>query len=188
MPRFIFDEGQHRFTVDGRIYPGVTGLIFSSGLVDPDKVKYFNDEAMWRGTRVHRACMQIDLGAFGGEALVEDAPYIESYLQWKHLTRPRATCVEEARFSRRFKFAGIADWVGFDSRGRPFTFDRKTGAAQKWHRIQTALYDILHDDLPWGVRRRGALYLQKDGSCARLVEHTDKRDYVAAFRLLKEAA
>lgn len=186
--RFIFDEGQHRFTVNGRIVPGVTGLILAGNLIDQSTLQYFNEEAKWRGTRVHKACMDIDLQAFSGEALVEDAPYIESYLQWRAMARMRWTRIEEPRYSRRYRFAGIADRIGYDRRGLPIVLDLKTGVVQKWHRIQLALYDLLNDDLPWGIRRRVTLYLQKDGSCAKAHEHSNKIDYVESLRLLKEAA
>lgn len=186
-PRFVFDESLHRYTYDGRIVRGVTGLIREGGLVDPDAAQWFTEESRWRGTRVHKACLDIDLDCYGYEALETDAGYVESYLKWRHLTAPRWTVLEEPRYSKRWRFCGIADRIGFDSKGRPMVLDFKTGPAQKWHRIQLALYDMLHDDIPWGIRRRVGLYLQKDGSIAKPKEYADRNDYGVAIELTKHA-
>lgn len=186
--RFTFDEGQHTFRVNGVVYPGVTALILRhSDLIDPDQIDYYREEAMWRGTRVHRACAEIDLGSFSGEALVTDAPYIESYMKWLHLARPKWTLIEEPRYSRRYRFAGIPDRDGFDAKGNPFLPDLKTGVRHRWHSVQTALYDILLDNIRWGVRRRAGLYLQASGACARIFEHDNRADYATAFGILRRA-
>lgn len=187
-PRFVFDEAQHRYTYGGVVVRGVTGLIRAGGLVSPDAVKYFTEESRWRGTRVHKACLDIDLECYSYEALTTDAGYVESYLKWRHATNARWTSLEEARYSKRYRYCGIADRVGFDSRGRPLILDFKTGGPMKWHPIQLALYDILHDDMPWGIRRRVGLYLKKDGAMAVAKEYTDRNDYSVALELTKHAA
>jgi len=186
-PVFRFDEELHRFTVDGNVVRGVTGLIRDGGLVPADAFRFFTDEARWRGTRVHKACLDIDLDSFSGHASVDDAGYIESYLKWRHLVVPRWKILEEPRYSKRFRFCGVPDRVGFDGRGRPLVLDFKTGGPQHWHRYQLALYDLLCDDIPWGLRRRVTLHLQKDGSLAKAKEHDDRTDYNTAFRLLDAA-
>lgn len=185
--RFIFDEQLHRYTLNGETLRGVTGLIRSGGLVDENARQFFTDEARWRGTRVHKACLDIDLNAYDYTALVEDAGYIESYLKWRHLATPRWKELEMARYSKRWRFCGIPDRVGFDAKKRPLVLDFKTGGPQRWHAIQLALYDLLCDDIPWGIRRRVTLYLQRDGSLAKAKEYDKRTDYVEAFRLLDNA-
>jgi len=186
-PRFIFDEAAHRYTFDGRIVRGVTGLIRDGGLVSTDAVRWFTEESRWRGTRVHKACLDIDLDCYSWEAPESDVGYIESYLKWRHLVAPRWTSLEEPRYSARWKYCGIADRIGFDGKGRPVVLDFKTGGPQKWHAIQLALYDMLHSDMPWGIRRRVGLYLHKDGSIATSKEYADRNDYSKAIELTKHA-
>lgn len=181
--RFRFDESLHRYTYDGKAVRGVTGLLKAGGLITEESMRWFTEEQRWRGTRVHKACLDIDLECFSGDALEEDAGYIESYLKWRQLVAPRWTVLEEAAYSERFKFCGIADRVGYDGKGRPIVLDFKTGGSQKWHRIQLALYDILYDDLPWGIRRRTTLHLQADGSIAKSHDYVDRNDYNTAIRL-----
>src|ERR687891_69152 len=153
--QFIFDEERHRYVYDGKTVRGVTGLIRDGfdargePFISPETIRRFTEEARWRGTRVHKACLDIDLGVYDHQPLVEDAGCVQSYLEWRHLAVPRWTVMEEVRFSRRYRFCGIADRVGFDGRARPIVLDFKTGVKQKWHAIQLALYDILHDDVPW---------------------------------------
>lgn len=186
--KFVFDEQLHRYTLNGEVLRGVTGLIRSGGLVNEEGAKYFTEESRWRGTRVHKACLDIDLHAYDYNALVEDAGYIESYLKWRHLANPRWRIMEEARYSKRWRYCGIPDRVGFDSKGRPLVLDFKTSAtSQPWHAIQLALYDILCDDIPWGIRRRVTLLLRADGSLAKAVEYDKRTDYIKAFELLDAA-
>lgn len=169
----------------------MTELLLASGKIPARSLEFFTDEGRWRGTRVHKACLDFDLHATHASTvsrLETDANYIDSYLKWMSMVGMHWTKLEQPRYSERFKFCGIADRIGFDRHGRPVVLDMKTGAKQSWHSIQLALYDILHDDLPRGVRRRITLYLQRDGSVAKAVEYTKRSDYNEALAVLPKAA
>ena len=183
---FRFDPAVHRYTYGGRVVPSVTTLIRRGGWIEPGTEKYFTEESRWRGTAVHKACLDIDLGCFDFHIPTDErlAGYIESYLKWRHLTQPRWNVMEETKFSKRYRFCGIPDRVGYDRRGMPLIVDFKTGGPQKWHRYQLALYDILCDDIPWGMRRRMTLCLNKDGELPVTKEYEDRNDYTEAMRLI----
>lgn len=185
--RFTFDTALHRYCCDGVPLPGVSGIIRRGGYISPEREAFYSEEARWRGTRVHHACLQIDLDAFGGDAYEDDAGYIESYLKWRAMVLPRWTALEEPRYSDRYWFCGTPDRVGFDGRGRPLILDFKTGGKERWHAMQLALYDILCDDLPPRQRRRVTLYLKADGRIAQGVQYSDPTDYDRALGLLKAA-
>lgn len=189
--KFVFDAERHLFFVDNCRWPGVSELLLAGGKIPARSLDFFTDEGRWRGTRVHKACLDFDLHRTDTSKkthLITDAGYIDSYLKWMALVGMRWTKLEQARYSERFKFCGITDRIGFDGQGRAVVLDMKTGAKQSWHAIQLALYDILHDDLPWGVRRRITLYLQRDGSVAKTVEHTKRSDFHEALAVLPKAA
>ena len=182
--KLTFEQSGHVYRVDGRVVPGVSSVIARGGWID-DVRAFYTEESQRRGTRVHRACLDIDLGSFSGEAFEVDAGFIESYLQWRRLVRPVWSTLETLRYSKHYDLCGCADRVGVDGSGRPLVLDLKTGAKQKWHRYQLALYDLIYDDIPARIRRRVSLHLQRDGSIARGEEYIDPSDYDRALRLLR---
>ena len=85
--------------------------------------------------------------------------------------------------------AGTPDVVGayVNDRGftRPCLIDWKTGAEERWHRIQLAIYDRL---VPAGTvpRDRIVVYLRDDGTF-RPVVHRDRRDLAIAAAVISIA-
>jgi len=159
----------------------VTGLIKAAGLLG-SAAAFYSPEAADRGTRVHRACLDLDLG----NAMQMDnevALYLDSYAQWRTLVEPVWTSMEEPRYSERYDFAGTADRVGTIN-GKPVIIDFKTGGPAPWHGIQLALYDLLYDDLPHMIRRRIVVHLRKDGRIPQTVEYSNSTDYLTASDLI----
>lgn len=182
--KFTFEQSGHIYRVNGRVVPGVSSVIERGGLIDDVKA-FYTEEAQRRGTRVHRACLELDLASPENVPLETDAGFIESYVRWLAMVRPRWVQMEESRYSKRYNVCGCADRVGYDSKGRPLVLDFKTGPKQKWHRYQLALYDVIYDDIPPRIRRRISLHLQSDGSIARGEEYKNPSDHDYALRLLR---
>ena len=156
-------------------------MIKAAGLLGP-AAAFYSKEAAERGTRVHRACLDFDLGLVP-DIQHEEAMYLDSYAQWSHLCRPIWTTMEEPKHSERFDFAGTADRVGIIN-DKPVIVDLKTGGASSWHGIQLALYDVLYDEIPAMIRRRLVLYLRKNGGIPQVVEYQNLSDYTTAYMIL----
>ena len=159
----------------------VTGLIKAAGLLGP-AAAFYSAEAAERGTRVHQACLDLDLGN-ATQMDDDEALYLDSYAQWRTLVAPVWTSMEEPRYSERYDFAGTADRVGTIN-GKPVIIDFKTGGPAPWHGIQLALYDLLYDDLPHMIRRRIVVHLRKDGRIPQTVEYSNSTDYLTASDLI----
>lgn len=180
---FTFDSITHRYMHGTRRVQSVTGLIKAAGLLGP-AAAFYSQEAAERGTRVHRACLDLDL--CNPVAIhEEDLRYVDSYARWRKMFHPIWTSLEEPRHSERFDFAGTADRVGTIN-NRQVILDFKTGGAASWHGLQLALYDILHDELPTMIRRRLTLHLRQDGGVPQMVEYLNRSDYDTAYMLLSQ--
>ena len=179
---FTFDPVAHQYLHGTMRVQSVTSLIKAAGLLGPAAAFYAPEHAN-RGTRVHRACLDLDLG---NDISMEhdEALYLDSYSNWRDLTQPVWTSMEEPKLSERYNLAGTADRLGWIS-GRPVIVDFKTGGPASWHGLQLALYDLLYDDLPPMIRRRLVLHLRKDGRLPQVVEYADQSDYSTAFNLIK---
>jgi len=177
-----FDSIAHRYLVEGREIPSVTTRIKAAGLLGPGAA-FYTPEAANRGTRVHAACTDLDLGR-PCTLLLAERGFVHSYAQWRRLMRPVWTSMEQPHYSARYDTAGTADRLGTVA-GRPLIVDFKTGGATKWHGLQLAMYDLLHDDIPPQRRRRIVLYLRIDGRMAQSVEYLEPSDYTLALTLMK---
>ena len=177
----IFNADTHQYLHGTRQVRSVTGLIKAAGLLGP-AAAFYSAEAAERGTRVHQACLDLDLGN-AIQMDDDEALYLDSYAQWRTLVAPIWTSMEEPRHSERYDLAGTADRLGTIN-GKPVIVDFKTGAAASWHGLQLALYDLLYDDLPPMIRRRIVVHLRKDGRVPQTVEYSSQSDYSTAFTLL----
>lgn len=183
---FTYDYERHIYRVNGERKRSVSEIVTSDPEVD--KSRFYTEAARWRGSRVHRDTTNLDLECFDGCACDEDALYVQSYKRWRDFVRPVWESIEIPRFTYLYDFGGTADRVGIDGMGRPIVLDLKTGDPARWHPLQLALYDLLHDDLPPRVRRRIGLYLRSDGTTAKAIEYKDPSDYDRALRLVRKAA
>ena len=185
MGRLIFTTSSHqswRYAINGRTIPSVTGRIAAAGLLGPGAA-FYTPESAARGTRVHSACTDLDLGRTCTLPPAEQG-FLDSYTAWRTLMQPTWTSMEEPHYSAHYDTAGTADRIGTMA-GTPLILDFKTGGPASWHGLQLAMYDLLHDDLPPQQRRRIALYLRIDGRLAQSVEYLDPADYTLALTLMK---
>ena len=177
-----FDATAHRYVVGDREIPSVTTRIQTAGLFGPG-ASFYTPESAERGTRVHAACTDLDLGQPCTLLPVEQG-FLDSYTKWRTLMQPTWTSMEQPHYSARYDTAGTADRTGMMG-GTPLVLDFKTGGPAKWHGLQLAMYDLLHDDIPPQRRRRIALYLRIDGRMAQSVEYLEPSDYTLALTLMK---
>ena len=182
MGRLIFSAPSHEYAINRRTIPSVTGRIAAAGLLGPGAA-FYTPESAARGTRVHSACTDLDLGRTCTLPPAEQG-FLDSYVGWRTLMQPAWTSMEQPRYSTRYDTAGTADRIGTMA-GTPLVVDFKTGGPAKWHGLQLAMYDLLHDDIPPQRRRRIALYLRIDGRLAQSVEYLDPADYTLALTLMK---
>jgi hypothetical protein len=176
-----FDVEAHAYRVRGRVIQSVTQRIQAAGLVSGSH--WFTPEAADRGTAVHLACADHDLGR---SITLPDAwrGYLTSYAKWVDAMRPAWSKVEVPTWSEKYNTAGTADRIG-EIRGTPVVVDLKTGAKSSgtWHGVQLAIYDLIYDDIEPRKRRRIALYLRANGAMAQSVEFSSTYDYTVALKL-----
>lgn len=160
-------DENHIYRLDGAVIPGVTTILDSHGLIS----SFAKDPiAAERGRLVHDAAFLLVQGRLDWATV--DARllgYVLSYAQLLDHTQWLSRAAEVSQWDPDYLFAGTFD-ADFESN---WLADLKTGTPSKWHPLQTAAYKRLNGD----KGRRAAIYLQADGSMAKLLEHTDRSDW-----------
>lgn len=161
-------DNQHVYRADGRVVPGVTGIIRAAGLMDAHG---WNEYARARGSAAHKAVElyeQDDLDMASLDPVI--APYLDAWIAFKNQTGFKSETQEQLVFHPAYQYAGTLDMTGHIP-GATVLVDIKTGAYQPWWALQTAAYNAV-------VKRRLRLSveLRNDGTY-RMTEHTDKRDF-----------
>lgn len=158
---FTFDANAHKYYVGGVEVPGVTKILHESGLAP---AYHGSSDAAWRGTRVHEACELLDLDdldwtELGARWPGEWVKMVRAYERFKLETGFVPELIEHQAYHPQYRFAGTLDRRGLLN-GEQTLIDFKTGQEEKWHKYQTAGYQILGQ---WREGRRGCLYLRGDG-------------------------
>lgn len=180
-----FDEPTHTYRVDGRVVPSVTQIL---SRVFPDVYSGIPEEVLNEksaiGTAVHRAIELEILGRLDYDTLHESVrPYFDSWLLWwSQLDVKDPT--PERKFYSTAGYAGTVDFQGKFG-GSKWVIDWKTTSSEMpTHRVQVAGY-------AFGVNpaaRSGCLYLNGDGTVAKLVEHDTAKslpDWLSVMRVFK---
>lgn len=183
-----FEKETHRYFTGDRELISVTTLMVREGLVEDF---FFTEESRDRGLWVHERCTDYDLNAsekYFTVDLSKDAraegwwPYFEAWMKFRAMMPGlKFLAIEVPIFRPDLGLAGRPDRVGLFRR-QAVIVDLKTGAPSPMHGVQMALYDLLLGQLPLGVRRRFACYLQEDGDY-RMREFKDRSDLDEAVRL-----
>ena len=185
MAAIHFDRETHVYTTDyGSEVPSVTQRIKRGGLLGP-AAQFYSVESAARGLASHSACADYDEGRDVADFLKgEYGGFLTSYIKWSDAIQPTWTSIETPSYSPRYQTAGTADRIGTIN-GKPVVVDLKTGSRNdKYHGIQVAFYDLIHDDLPPRQRRRLVLYLRSNGRMAQSVEFSSPYDYTQALALI----
>lgn len=139
MSAVTFDPVRHVYRVDGRKIPNVTGVLHACGVVDD---YWFTEIARQRGSAVHKATELIDRGCLD-ESSVDPRllGYLEAYQNFKDNCRPDWTHIEQRVFDPIHRYAGTLDRAGhLGATDRLWVIDLKTGAPQRWVRLQLVAY------------------------------------------------
>ena len=167
---FFFRPEDHSYWLGERRLPGVTEIIDYFGFI-PEFSK--DEERAEEGQVIHEAAKYLFQKRLDWKS-VDSAVlgYLVSLDLWLKATGFLAEECEQALYHLVLLFAGTVDCKGRLPNNSRWIIDIKSGAAARWHKWQTAGYRILSRE----YRRRGALYLQKDGSMARFKEHDEETD------------
>jgi hypothetical protein len=168
---------KHEYYLDGNPLDGVTSIIRDSGLMP----SYMPDDLEWyleRGSAIHLATELYDKGTLDESTLdPRIAGYLESWKQSKHYYPNERIEVQLA--DPVYWYAGTVDRLPL--------LDIKSGSPATWHRIQLSAY--------WGLCKANkidadlysnpkAVYLQEDGSIAKVVSYTIK-DMIEGLKIFQ---
>jgi hypothetical protein len=185
-----FNEELHEYRVDGRRVDSVTQILKA---VYPNVYGDIPAHVLHRkaqlGTAAHKV-IELELQNRLDYATIhpEVRPYFESWLLWwNSLVAPEPVDIEQRFYVSPLDYTGTRDFNGLID-GNHWIIDWKCTASEVGtHRLQLAGYSWP----PICNQRRGSLYLQSNGSMAKLVEYTDEQDFhdwlstVRVFNLAK---
>lgn len=176
----FFDEQEHLYLVDGVACPSVTEILAplhrSYGKINPSVLEY----AANRGKAVHEALEVYDLGG-ELEATPETTPYLQAYLDWEQVYKPKWVGVEKVVFCEEGWFIGTLDRVGHLNGTEFAIVDIKTSTPNREAYVsvclQTMAYAMAYisqHNATMGREKiaRYGLFLMKDGNyrCIRCDE------------------
>lgn len=181
----VFDEVAHEYRVRGERVPSVTGILKEVGLID---TQWLDEAAMLRGTHVHQACEFDDQGDLD-EASLDPAilPYVQAWRRCRAEMGFKILANERRVFHEPMRYCGTLDRI-VELRGRQVIIDLKTGATQRWHALQVALYALaMRWEEPLTVYDRASVCLTNEGTY-KFNEHKDRTDFDVAKAAVTLAA
>ena len=181
----FFDEN-HVYELDGEEIPSVSELSrFASREIYKDINQYTLDRAADRGTKVHKACENLDRY---GDCEVEEgiSPYIKAYIQFCQDYAPSWSLIEKPLASGTMQFAGTLDRVGTLKDGKAAIVDIKTSSVvQKvLALIQLNGYKVLYEEnFAQRIEKLYILHLKNDGNYKLIEFPTDLTLFNACLSL-----
>jgi len=184
----VFDEVQHRYTLDGKPLPSVTSVI-STATADSILSNNFKAAGI-RGTAVHKVCEKLNLGEqVNISALDEDIRrYVDGYNLFLQNGAYQVTHSEQRIYSPTRYYAGTVDIIAKDKKGNYVVMDIKTSAlVSPTASLQMAGYAGAIEelvklgqipDIPKNakIKERIVIWLTGDGKY-QLVKYKDPNDY-----------
>lgn len=168
----ILLDGEHRYFVSGGRVPGFTEIARDLGVI-PDN-DFYTEAGREEGNALHEWLLFL---AQGNEAESEPDPRIagrvEGVRKFLRESGFRFAGGEEALFEPSLRYCCRPDLWGHIGNWA-VVIDAKRGAAQPWHRLQTAAQKLALAANHFKAQKRYGLYL-RDGDY-RLVEHADAGD------------
>ena len=103
----VFDEEEHKFSVDGERLLSVTQVLSGAGCID---TKFFTDQGRKNGTRRHLVTELYDKGILD-EATVDpaDRPYLDAWIKAKEEWKIQIVRIETQMYHPLLRYAGIVD-------------------------------------------------------------------------------
>lgn len=184
---FRFNATDHEYLdpETGVLYPHITGMLNDTGWVDDE---WFTEESSERGVAVHRLTADYDLKSLDVATCTSKyRGYLLGHVKAVGIARPTWLAVEEPLVHSTLRFGGRPDrdCIAYNLRA---AWEEKSGQAARGHQIQTALQAILIADearMPATAIARFCCYV-KAGGKFKLEEHTDRRDFDEAYRVIHE--
>jgi hypothetical protein len=162
-------SSDHEYTIDGKVYPGVTTILGDVYGRFP-----YPEGAAERGHHVHLATQLFDEDDLDDESL---DPLVAGYLEgWKRFRDEMdfvPTQIEKLVHNEVYGYCGTLDRIG-TMKGKLYLIDIKSGAKEWWHRIQTAAYALCLP--PDTVFKRASVYLSAEGKY-KIDYYINKQDY-----------
>lgn len=184
LDRLEFEPGQHRYTLDGFVIPGVTSVIdpyLDYGGIPKD----VRDAALLRGTLVHALTEHLDKGTYDSEMIeLSEAAKLEGYVYaWDIFKRDYQVVIHDIEFRvyhSKHRYCGTGDRIAEVAAVHPnipALIDIKTGKLSPFYAWQTAAYCAAIEEGGITIPKRWAVELRENGTY-HAEEHTaKKRDY-----------
>jgi hypothetical protein len=184
---FRFDAANHDYinVATGETFPHITGMLADTGWIDDT---WYTEESSDRGVAVHRLTADYDLKALDVASCTSRfRGYLLAHVKAVSIMQPTMLAVEEPLVHPHFGFGGRPDRDALVRRLRA-TWEVKSGQPDRAHGIQTALQAILiaiEAKLRPEAIGRFCCYV-KDKGRFKLEEHTSKRDFDEARRVIRQ--
>jgi hypothetical protein len=157
-----FDEEAHvyyeQLPTGRRIIPGVTTILKDMGFINYEFVKPWYAD---RGKKIHRACylyVKHNLNEAKLDPRIQ--PYLNSFKDWLQISKAEIFGAEEIVYHPEPEFAGTCDLIiKLPGERREILVDIKSGAPDKWHSKQLAMYAMAKWRKGWMTRGLANLYL-----------------------------
>lgn len=186
MGKLIFFESDHSYEVDGLKLPSVSEVIrFLSREIYANATQYQLDRAADRGTRVHRACENID--RYGScEADAEIEPYVMAYIEFLKKQKPKWELIETSMCDLVACYAGTLDRYGLIGE-KHVIVDIKTNSSIKPVLVTAQLngYAQLAQMNGYQVDAIASLHLRKDGKFSYVERELGNNSFNACLTLHK---
>ncbi|TSA55669.1 hypothetical protein D4R42_05225 [bacterium] len=133
----VFDEVNHIYTVNGKIWPSVTKQLEELQISCYD---FCDEEAMFRGSQVHKATEYFDQNRMDESTIPDDwLGYYQAYTQFRADKPWEIIALEQKALNPILQYTGTLDRVFFDGH-RYILLDIKTGGLAEWVKYQLAAY------------------------------------------------
>ena len=158
----IFQDKTHTYTVDGKVIPSVTQVIYE---VIESKT-FYSGSGLVLGSAVHKACQYHDEGCLDESTIGAVREHLNSYRQFLKDFEVEWTGIEEQFYDQEYKFAGRRDRRGLVNQIKMIV-DIKTNSFTRGAAIQLAAYG---HEYPGYLQR--ILLLTKNGY--KLIDKVEK--------------
>jgi hypothetical protein len=187
-------DENHKYSVDGKPYPGVTEILGGCGIIDDT---WFTEQDAIRGTHIHMACQYLDEGCLDRDTVDPlYLPYLMAYEKFLRECKPKWEVIEFKVFNKDYLYAGTLDRFG-TMFNEQCCVDLKSGTPQKWVGCQLSGYTqalasmYFNTDGPFPSidcrSKRYGLYLSKYGTyyLKEYNNRDDWRGFTAALNVWK---
>lgn len=185
MDTLVFDEKEHKYTLNGIEIPSVTRLLEDNRITDYRKIpQAVLQRASAFGTAVHSATELWDIGKLDIKKLSAPlVPYLNAWIKFKDEFGFEMLEVETKVFSKKYMYAGTLDRIGKVTKGKlagkEILLDIKSGLLLPGAAIQTAAYEHAYKECAprpcANIKARICVGLREDKYV--IEEHSNRSDF-----------